>query len=279
MMTTLTDQVAVILDNARLLQRTESALAELEKTQRQYLRQAWRSTISEPENAPAYVYSDTDGVAAASLSAAWSPALSQALTDPAPGATRPLAPRAPWHRPPGQVRASEPARGEEPDGGERSEVLALPITVRGEVIGALEVRHKPGRTWQREDLNILSEISARLGLALETARLSQENQRRAARERLIREITGDMRETMNIRTILERTIQRLGQEIGAEEVAVRIDPEGSHARSTGSGPRVGPLALTSPGERRQGAGSARSRVSTSHRESTPLDQPDQAPER
>jgi GAF domain-containing protein len=279
MMTTLTDQVAVILDNARLLQRTESALAELEKTQRQYLRQAWRSTISEPENAPAYVYSDTGGVAAASLSAAWSPALSQALTDPAPGATRPLAPRAPWHRPPGQVRASEPARGEEPDGGERSEVLALPITVRGEVIGALEVRHKPGRTWQREDLNILSEISARLGLALETARLSQENQRRAARERLIREITGDMRETMNIRTILERTIQRLGQEIGAEEVAVRIDPEGSHARSTGSGPRVGPLALTSPGERRQGAGSARGRVSTSHRESTPLDQPDQAPER
>jgi len=278
MMATLTDQVAVILDNARLLQRTESALAELEKNQRQYLRQAWRSTIGEPETAPAYVYSDTDGVTATSLSAALSPAISQALTDPPPGITRPLAPHTPWHRTPAQVRASGSTQGAEPDGEEPSDLLTLPITVRGEVIGALEVRHKPGRTWQHEDVNILSEISARLGLALETARLSQENQRRATRERLIREITGDMRETMNIRTILQRTIQRLGQEIGAEEVAVRIGPEGPQIRSAGPAPRADSLALTSPGGQRQGAGDGRAKTSASHRESTPTDQPDQPPD-
>jgi GAF domain-containing protein len=224
MMTALADQAAVTLDNARLLQRTEAALAELEKTQRQYLRQAWRSIIGEPESAPAYVYTADSGVAATSLKAAWSPTISQAVAE-----RRALSSAAkedkitPAPLAEGGEGADPPTK---PGEGEHSEVLALPIILRGQIIGALKVRHKAGRTWQHEDMNILTEIVERLGLALETARLSQENQRRATRERLIREITSDMRETMSTKTILERTIQRLGQEIGAEEVAVRIVPTG-----------------------------------------------------
>jgi hypothetical protein len=87
-----------------------------------------------------------------------------------------------------------------------------------------------------------------------------------------------MRETMNIRTILERTIQRLGQEIGAEEVAVHISPEGPQARSAGPGSRADSLALTDPGGQRQGAGDGRVKASAGDRESTPLDQPDQPPD-
>jgi transcriptional regulator with GAF, ATPase, and Fis domain len=224
MMTALADQAAVTFDNARLLQRTEAALAELEKTQRQYLHQAWRSITGEPESAPAYVYTTGSGVAATTLKAAWSPTISQAMAErkalSSVAREEGGAPASPT------VGVEDAAPSTNAGKGEHSEVLTLPITLRGQIIGALEVRQKAGRTWQREDINILTEIAERLGLALETARLSQENQRRATRERLIREITSDMRETMSTKTILERTIQRLGQEIGAEEVAVRIVPAG-----------------------------------------------------
>lgn len=235
MMTALADQAAVTLDNARLLQRTEAALAELEKIQRQYLRQAWRSIVGEPESAPAYVYTAAGGVTATSLKAAWSPTISQAVAErkalSSAAKEDGVAPASPTV---GDEGAAPPTK---PGGREHSEVLALPITLRGQTIGALEVRHKAGRTWQHEDMNILTEIAERLGLALETARLSQENQRRATRERLIREITSDMRETMSTKTILERTIQRLGQEIGAEEVAVRIVPAG-HLHHAADGVQV-----------------------------------------
>jgi GAF domain-containing protein len=224
MMTALADQAAVTLDNARLLQRTEAALAELEKSQRQYLHQAWRSITGEPESAPAYVYTAGSGVAATSLKAAWSPTISQAVAEHKALSSVAKEDEGALASP--TVGGEDAAPSTKPGKGEHPEVLTLPITLRGQIIGALEVRQKAGRTWQREDMNILTEIAERLGLALETARLSQENQRRATRERLIREITSDMRETMNTETILERTIQRLGQEIGAEEVAVRNVPAG-----------------------------------------------------
>jgi GAF domain-containing protein len=198
LLTTLADQVAVTLDNVRLLQEAQAARAELEKAHRQGLRQAWQSAIGGTENTPAYVYSDGDGITETNLSAAWSPEIAQAAT------------------------AGQPLASDET-------TLTLPIVLRGQVIGALQLRHKPGRAWQPDEIETLGSVAERLALALENARLIEETQRRVAREQLTREITDQMRESMNVSTILQRTIQQLGQAVGAEEVAVRIMPPALHS--------------------------------------------------
>ncbi len=198
LITTLADQVVVTLDNVRLLQEAQVARAELEEAHRQRLRQAWQSAIGRAENAPACVYSDGAGITATSLSAAWSPEIAQAAAS-------------------GQPLVSDET------------TLTLPILLRGQVIGALQLRHKPGRAWHPDEIETLGHVAERLALALENVRLIEETQRSAAREQLTREITGQMRESMNVSAILQRTIQQLGHAVGAEEVAVRIMPPALHS--------------------------------------------------
>jgi GAF domain-containing protein len=201
-LTTLADQVAVTLDNLRLLQETGSALTELEKIQRQYLHQAWRSAVGGLENAPAYVYTDSGGVTATSLSAARSPEISQTLSKSQP-----------------QINATAA------DQAGPSHTVALPITLRGQIIGALQLRQKTGQAWQPEDLDTLSEVTERLGLALETARLSQETQRHAERERFIREVTDEMQRATDMETLMRVTAEALNKALSASRTYVRLGVE------------------------------------------------------
>jgi GAF domain-containing protein len=201
-LTTLADQVAVTLDNLRLLQETGSALSELEKVQRQYLRQAWRSTVGKLEDAPAYVYTDSGGVTATNLNAARSPEIAQALSE-------------------GQAQIN--ATDEDQTGS--SSTVALPITLRGQVIGALQLRQKAGQAWEPEDLDTLSQVTERLGLALETARLSQETQRHADRERLIREITDRMQRATDMETLFQIAAEELNKALSASRAYVRLGTE------------------------------------------------------
>ena len=192
----LTDQVAVTLDNARLLQQREAALAALGKIQRQYLRQAWQSTLGRQEDAPAYVYADGDGVKATSLYAAASSEVAQAARD-------------------GQTLVS----GEQDN---PATTLTLPIFLRNQIIGALRLQHKPGRAWQPEDVDTLGSITDRLGPALETARLSEEAQRRVAHERFIREISDRMQRAPDMASLMRITAEELNKVLNASRTYVRL---------------------------------------------------------
>jgi GAF domain-containing protein len=67
-------------------------------------------------------------------------------------------------------------------------VAAAPLTVRGEVVGALGVFDDPQRPLSADELALLQEIIEQGSLALESARLYQDTQRRAAREQLVGEV-------------------------------------------------------------------------------------------
>jgi GAF domain-containing protein len=195
-MTSLADHAAVTLDNARLRQEIHVTLAESDELQRQYLRQAWGAFKDRSESLPAYIYADTVGVKKTSLTTACTPEISHAA-----------------------IQGELLVNNSEND----SSSVVLPIALRGQVIGALQVYHKTGRSWQPEDIATLTEITERLGLALETARLSQENRRRAVREQLISEITAHMHETLDVDTVLHTAAREMGMALGLHDVTIRLE--------------------------------------------------------
>ena len=195
-LTILANQCAVTLDNANLLQEAEKALAELAQIQRQDVRQAWQSFVGQAGEIPAYVYADGDGIEKARLAKVWSEAIAQAVT-----ARQPLV----------SGQKEHPAS-----------TLSLPITLRGQVIGALELQHKEGAAWQPEDVEMMGRVVERLGLALETARLSQETRRRIAREQFLRNISDKMQRATDVASLMRVTAEETNKALGATRAYVRM---------------------------------------------------------
>jgi GAF domain-containing protein len=102
-------------------------------------------------------------------------------------------------------------------------VLDVPIVVQDQVIGTIRARKPQGTgEWADEETRLMEALVAQLELALESARLYQDTQRRAARERLIGEITTRVRETLDIETVLKVATRELCQSLGLPEVVIRL---------------------------------------------------------
>lgn len=105
-----------------------------------------------------------------------------------------------------------------------SNTIAIPITLRGQTIGVLDVRSKKGeREWKQDEITLLEAAAERAALALENARLVDSAQRRAARERAIGDISAHIGAVSNLESILQTTVEELGRKIGgATEVTLEI---------------------------------------------------------
>jgi len=72
---------------------------------------------------------------------------------------------------------------------------------------------------------LLETLADQLSVALESARLYQDTQRRAMEERLVGEVTARIRETLDVDTILQTAIREIGDGLGIAEVEVRMGGE------------------------------------------------------
>jgi GAF domain-containing protein len=104
------------------------------------------------------------------------------------------------------------------------ELLAVPLKVRGQVIGTLDA-YKPadGGEWTAEETGMLEALADQLGVALDSARLYQETQRRAAQEQLMARVTTRMRETMDVDTVLQTAVREIGESLGLYDLAIRLE--------------------------------------------------------
>ncbi|MBI4772509.1 MAG: GAF domain-containing protein [Chloroflexi bacterium] len=100
--------------------------------------------------------------------------------------------------------------------------IEIPLRLRGEVVGSLELHGRPPGEMGMEEQAVLETVAAQLSVALESAALLEEAQRRSRREQLISAITDQMRSTLNPATILQSGIRGLGQALGATEVVVKL---------------------------------------------------------
>lgn len=105
----------------------------------------------------------------------------------------------------------------------RDHTLAVPIIVRGIRLGAMRLS-KRGAAWTPRETALVQTIVDQLGIALEGARLYEDTQIAAARERLAREITDRMRSTVDWDDLMQTAVQEIGQAVKASRVFVQWLP-------------------------------------------------------
>jgi GAF domain-containing protein/HAMP domain-containing protein len=103
------------------------------------------------------------------------------------------------------------------------EELQLPIVVRDQVIGSIAA-HKRAESgnWNAQELILMQTLAEELSQALESARLFEETQERALRERLVGEITSRMRSTLEIETVMQTAVREILQVLKLAEVELRL---------------------------------------------------------
>lgn len=180
----LAEQVSLAIENARLFERSNRTLNELQMVMRQSTREAWKR-LPERENLLGFRYSATGA----------SP-----LTEP--------------------VRVAGIGKGGAKAKGAETAPFVVPIELRGEVIGSLVVQSPAGREWNDDQKDLIRAVAERVALSAENARLFDETTQRAERERLVSEITGKIRSHNDPQTMIETAIHELRNALGASRVDI-----------------------------------------------------------
>jgi GAF domain-containing protein len=103
--------------------------------------------------------------------------------------------------------------------------LSLPIQLRGRTIGSLDLQKTPGAAgFSPEEQEVLGQLVEQMSAALESARLYEETQRRAERERLAGEIIGKIRAENHPDTILRVATEELRRALKASRAQVHLHP-------------------------------------------------------
>ncbi len=101
--------------------------------------------------------------------------------------------------------------------------LNIPLLLRGQTIGNFKlIAPEPDRRWTEDELTIAQAVAERTVLTLETARLLEESQQRAARERTIGEISTSISSSTDMEEILRNAVQELGRRMGGAEVVLEL---------------------------------------------------------
>jgi GAF domain-containing protein len=101
-------------------------------------------------------------------------------------------------------------------------VVAVPLRVRGQVVGAMEFELDDEGQFSGDELNLVQEVGERFGLAAENTRLLEESQRLALREALVNEISTRLQASNNVETTLAEAARSLQDSLKAAKVAIRL---------------------------------------------------------
>jgi K+-sensing histidine kinase KdpD len=104
-------------------------------------------------------------------------------------------------------------------------LVKVPIRLRDQVLGVIEAR-KPDQAgdWSQDELALINNLVDQLSVALENARLYEDTQSRAERERRLAEITTKVRATTDVGTIMQTAILELAAALRVPYGAIRLQP-------------------------------------------------------
>jgi two-component system sensor histidine kinase/response regulator len=93
----------------------------------------------------------------------------------------------------------------------------VPLRSQEGILGTLAVSSRqPGRIFTADEVNLLQTLADQATIAFERVRLLEEAERRARREQLLREITGRVRSSADVDTIMKTAVQEIGRALGRE---------------------------------------------------------------
>jgi GAF domain-containing protein len=192
---TLADQIAVAISNARLFEQAAESLEAERRAYGQMELEAWRRLLQEQADLelsydPLGLLAGRDG---------WREEMQEA------------------------VHQGEAVRGR----AGASSTLAIPLKVRGQIVGVLDAYKPEGAgNWNDEETQLMQSLVEQLSVALDSARLYQDTQRRAARDRILAQVAGRMRETLDIDLVLQSAVREMRNALDIAEVEVYLDAAG-----------------------------------------------------
>ncbi len=189
-LSTLADQVATAIQNARYYESTQELIEEAQRMTGSYLRDTWQ-TLKSQEQIIGYV---ADGT---SLKQSEQP-MDSSLLSRVSNNSQPVV-----------------QHGEKPS-------LAVPISIAGNVVGIMNITLSDEHDWISDEIDIAKAVADRLSLALEAATLLESTQKRAEIERLTSEITGKIGASTQFDSILRTAAEELSHALGGSEVLVQI---------------------------------------------------------
>jgi GAF domain-containing protein len=206
---TMADQVAVALDNARLFVQSQQTLESLRSLYGEITVEGWRKLLNE---SPELGYRSELGVPL-SQDLDWSPELVTTYDT-------------------GKVAHGKLDNGNHPKEIDRDKqredayYLGIPLKVREQVIGVLGCYKSTERgDWSQDEILFMQEVGQTISVALESARFFNETQLRAENERLIADVTGQLRQTLDIDTVLTTAVREIQRILGLAEVEIRMSSE------------------------------------------------------
>jgi GAF domain-containing protein len=203
-LSTLADQVTIAIQNAHSHEITQELLRQAERTSGSYIRDSWKLLQSQ-DTRMGYIVSDN-------ILKPINTPLSSPLIE--------------------QVIESVVESGKSP-------VLAVPIHLRNEVVGIIDIHMPVAHEWDPDEVDIVQAVAERLSLAIETSLLIESTRRRADMERVTSEISAKISSTTQFDSILRTAAEELSRVLGGSEVYVQLQPDALETR-----PQLGPAEGT-----------------------------------
>ncbi len=176
------DQIALAIDNTRLLTEMQQTLQELRHLYELQVGQSWQKRLANRKIAFQYDHFGTR-----------------------------------------QINPMDWEQTHQPDD---SHTIRIPIVFRGHSLGTVSLsKGQTAPPWSQEEIELLNAIMTQFSLALENARLLEETQRRAERERQVAEISARIRSSTDPEEILKTAAMELLQALSAQQTQVWINPE------------------------------------------------------
>lgn len=198
MLQTIADQLAAAIARINLVESLRTKITELETRFAIVTRQTWQTFLRQTRRPTAFRFSPTlhtltPGEGASSQEAQLALQRGHAIT---------------------ATRTDETTHT----------TIAIPIKSRDQVLGVLDVQLETANVLP-DTQKILETATARLGVALENARLLEELQSRAEREHLVSDISSKIRSTSQVDQILQTAAEQLGRALGVSQVIVQLRKE------------------------------------------------------
>lgn len=181
----------------------ERLLVEVEAAYRQYVQREWTQFLQERPETQQVIHQPADS--------------------PAPLAPDSLAQLEAEILREGKTKA---VAGVKNNGHSTEASLVAPLSLRGQVIGALSLQDiDPDRTWTGEEIALVEAVTEQLALTVENLRLFDNTQKRATREQLTRRITDKMRSAPDAETIIQTGLSELAKALGVSRTYIKLTPK------------------------------------------------------
>ncbi len=110
------------------------------------------------------------------------------------------------------------------DAGQRATV-SLPLKVRGETIGMLDLTSQDGEPPDEQVQAMLEAVAERVALALDSSRLSDQSRRQAEREQILSRLSAELQATTDLNVILRIAAREASQALGTGRGFVHLVAE------------------------------------------------------